>query len=248
MITITPFLPPVIAHRGASAYAPENTLAAFQKAYELGVQWVEFDIMLAACGEIVVIHDDTLERTTDGTGMVSAYSYDYLKTLDAGSWFNPVFKKECIPTLKMVIECLNMTNLSANIEIKGDAAQEERLIDQLIPLIEQNIPLKRVLFSSFSFTALQMLHRKATHFPMGYLLHEWESDWEEKAHALDCLSLNLNHEILTQESVDTIKSSGKLLLSYTVNDPARAKTLLSWGVDAIFSDNPVILDSRNNNF
>src|SRR5438552_7543288 len=92
------YLSSIIAHRGASALAPENTLAAFHKAKEIGAKWVEFDCMLASCGEVVVIHDETLDRTTNGLGRVIDYPYSYLKTLNAGSWFNPIFADEKIPT------------------------------------------------------------------------------------------------------------------------------------------------------
>ena len=88
------FLPPVIAHRGASAYAPENTLAAFVKAAQLGIRWIECDVMQAACGEVIIFHDETLERTTNGKGDVDRYPYSYLQSLDAGSWFDPIFSGE----------------------------------------------------------------------------------------------------------------------------------------------------------
>jgi glycerophosphoryl diester phosphodiesterase len=113
--------PPLIAHRGASAYAPENTLAAFIKAQQLGVRWVEFDVMLTRCGEVVVIHDETLERTTDGVGEVSHYPYSYLQTLDAGSWFGAQFKGEKIPTLKEVLVFLAQHSMCVNVEVKAQA-------------------------------------------------------------------------------------------------------------------------------
>jgi glycerophosphoryl diester phosphodiesterase len=99
--------PPIIAHRGASAYAPENTIAAFLKAYELGVRWVEFDIMLTADNQAVVIHDETLDRTTNGTGLISECTYDQIKTLDAGIKFGPKFANQKIPLLEEVILKLN---------------------------------------------------------------------------------------------------------------------------------------------
>src|SRR5262245_86406 len=107
------FKPPLIAHRGASAYAPENTLAAFKKAKELGAQWLEFDVQLTACGEIVVFHDERLERTTNGRGWIHEKPYSYLKTLDAGSWFNSQFAGEKIPTLVEALEFLRQNNLMA---------------------------------------------------------------------------------------------------------------------------------------
>jgi len=110
--------PPVIAHRGGSAYAPENTLSAFTKAAQLGMQWVEFDVMLAACGTPIVFHDDLLDRTTNATGEVGVHAYTYLQTLDAGAWFNSKFSGERIPTLAQVLQFLKDVKLCANVEIK----------------------------------------------------------------------------------------------------------------------------------
>src|SRR5690348_4859908 len=109
------FNPPWLAHRGASASAPENTLAAFKAAKEQGARWLEFDVMLAACGEAVIFHDETLERTTNGQGFLHDYPYHFLKTLDAGSWFGPRFAGERIPTFKETVDFIIEANLSANI-------------------------------------------------------------------------------------------------------------------------------------
>src|SRR5687767_2537589 len=113
------FDPPVIAHRGASFYAPENTMAAFRKAAQLGVNWVEFDVVATKDGMPVVFHDDELNRTTNGVGMLSDYSHAYLQTLDAGSWFDARFAGETIPTLAQVLTFLAEMKLNANIELKA---------------------------------------------------------------------------------------------------------------------------------
>ena len=128
------FNPPVIAHRGASVYAPENTLAAFTKAAQLNIKWVEFDVMQAACGEPIIFHDETLDRTTNAKGDVSQQPYAYLQTLDAGTWFHPRFAGERIPTLKQVLQFLRDTKIAANIEIKAlpkNAAVEIEALMQL---------------------------------------------------------------------------------------------------------------------
>src|SRR3990167_7563410 len=122
------FNPKVIAHRGASAYAPENTLIAFTKAAQLEIKWIEFDVMQASCGTPIIFHDETLNRTTNGKGDVCRYSYTYLQTLDAGSWFNPRFSGERIPTLNAVMAFLANENMNANIEIKALPGQEEQCV------------------------------------------------------------------------------------------------------------------------
>lgn len=234
------FLPPVIAHRGASAYAPENTLVSFTKAAQLGARWVEFDVMLAACGQAIIFHDETLNRTTNGCGFVGDYSYDYLRTLDAGSWFDPTFSGERIPTLVQTLAFLKDTQLCANVEIKPLVGEDHKTVIRAVADVLQYFPQPspQILFSSFSITALEMLRDYLPNSHLGLLMHEWRSDWELIASDLRCLSVHVNEAILTMDKAKKIKNSGKMLLSYTVNDAARAKDLFAWGVDAVFSDAP----------
>lgn len=234
------FNPPVIAHRGASAYAPENTMIAFTKAAQLGIKWIEFDVMQAACGESIIFHDETLDRTTNGSGNVGSYPYAYLRTLDAGAWFDPQFSGEQIPTLKHVIDFLRNTKLSANVEIKPFPGQEESTVKSVLKEITPHFPQPNpaILFSSFSVETLQFLRKYSPHCLLGLLLDEWRPDWQEICESLQCVSVHVNEKIMTSEMARKIKSMGKTLLCYTVNDTTRAKELYSWGVDAIFSDNP----------
>lgn len=237
---ISSYLSKLIAHRGASALAPENTLIAFQKASEIGAKWVEFDVMLAACGEAVVIHDETLDRTTNGHGNVYDYPYAYLKTLDAGSWFNPKFAGEKIPTLAEVIEILFRFNLNANIEIKPMVGLEEETVKKVLAVVKQywRPEMKPPLISSFSRKVLEYVrHYSKTHY-LAYLMNEWQDDWKNSCDALNCISVDINHHILNQERVSEVKSSDRLLLSYTVDDVLIARHLFDWGVDAVFSNCP----------
>lgn len=240
MTVLLPFSPPVIGHRGACAYAPENTMSSFTKALLLGVHWVEFDVMLASCGTPIVFHDETLDRTTDGHGDVGIYSYTYLQTLDAGAWFAPWFAGERIPTLDEVMVFLRETGMGANVEIKPLPNQDEQTVLNAVEVIQRHFPQPHpsILFSSFSVEALRVLRAKLPECYLGLLMHEWLPDWEKISDSLDCVSLHLNHEILTRESALRIKNKDKLLLCYTVNDPDRARELYSWGVDAVFSDKP----------
>lgn len=234
------FQPPVIAHRGASAYAPENTLAAFTKAAQLGIKWIEFDVMQSSSGEPVIFHDDTLERTTTGKGELHHYPYAFLRSLDAGSWFDARFSGEKIPTLKHVIEFLNNTKLSANVEIKARPGHEEALIVAVLEELSEYLSAAKstILFSSFSMDALHFLRRHAPNCLLGLLLHEWEPGWKDICSSLDCASVHINQEIMTRENAQVVKAMNKPLLCYTVNDPVRARELYSWGVDAVFSDAP----------
>jgi glycerophosphoryl diester phosphodiesterase len=241
------FDPPVIAHRGASAYAPENTMLAFTKAALLGIKWVEFDVVLAACGTPVIFHDETLERTSNGRGRIGNYAYTYLQTLDAGSWFAPGSAGERIPTLAELAAFLLEKNMKANVEIKPLPGQEEKTVVNtlrvLAPFFSEDS--SSILFSSFSLPTLKILRAKAPYCHMGLLMHEWIDDWRQHANLLSCVSVHVNNDILTSDRAKQIKSADKLLLSYTVNDAHRASELFSWGVDAVFSDYPNKLLSKS---
>lgn len=230
--------PPVIAHRGASSHAPENTLAAFRKAKALGLNWVEFDVMLSSCGEAVVIHDETLERTTNGHGKVCDYTYAELATLDAGSWFNPAFAGEKIPTLAEVIQLLMQQKISANIEIKPSQGREAATVKKVLSVVQQywHPQAAAPLISSFSHDVLLMVHQLMPSSQLGFLMHEWQADWMDFCDRIASVAVDVNEKILTQEKVKEIKASGRSLLAYTVNQVERARELFSWGVDAVFSD------------
>lgn len=234
------FNPPVIGHRGACAYAPENTMASFTKAAQLGVKWVEFDVMQSADGVPIIFHDELLNRTTNGQGEVSHYAYSYLQSLDAGKWFHPDFSCERIPALMTVVEFLQEARMSANIEIKALPGHEEKLVKRVMEEMKSCLSKnnENYLFSSFSMQALRVLRKYSSDCQIGLLLHEWEPDWQSVCHSLNCVSVHVNEGIMSEEAAHKIKAMDKLLLCYTVNDVARAEELFAWGVDAVFSDAP----------
>lgn len=231
------FDPPIIAHRGASRVAPENTLSAFSKAKQLGANWVEFDVMLCA-DELVVIHDETLDRTTNGTGYVKEFSYHYLKCLDAGRWFDPKFSGEKIPTLRETLALLTRLGMSANIEIKAEGGQEKTIVTEVLRNLEEYWYNKVTppLLSSFSIKVLEELRLHSNTVCLGLLMDEWFDNWQELCEELKCISVDVNQNVLTQETILEAKRHHRLLLSYTVNDLTRANDLFNWGVDAVFTD------------
>lgn len=233
------FDPPVIAHRGASAYAPENTLAAFTKAAQLGIKWVEFDVMQAACGELIVFHDESLKRMAGIRQNVIDFPYTYLQTLDVGANFGSAFAGERIPTLRQVLNFLVDNKMHANIEIKANG-QIENLVVHILEIISeyQNKTESTFLFSSFSIHTLRLLRKYSQEANIGLLLHRYRTDWDEVFQSLNCVSLHINHSLLTRKLTKQIKNKSEFLLSYTVNQPEKALELFSWGVDAVFSDVP----------
>lgn len=230
----------VIAHRGASAYAPENTMISFVKAAQCGATWVEFDVKLAGDGTAIVFHDEILDRTTNGKGCVNDFTYSYLQTLDAGAWFNPAFSGERIPTFRQVLQFLFATGMNANIEIKPGPDEDAETVQAIMQEIKQWLvpPYNTILFSSFSLSSLQLLRQQAPESRIGFLMHEWVTDWRQICTDLQAATVNVNHEILTPERAKEVKSTKRGLLCYTVNDPDRAQELYRWGVDAVFSDGP----------
>jgi len=231
-------VPPIIAHRGANHLAPENTLAAFLKASELGFTWVEFDVMLSKDAEVVVIHDEELSRTTNGVGAVIDYPLSYLETLDAGSWFDSRFSYSRISTLQTVLSFLYQHKLSANIEIKGLQGCNELVVEKVFAILNKHTQhfMSPPLISSFSLPVLQLARQKSADIMLGFLMDEWMLDWETQCDQLQCVAVNMNHQILNRERAEAIKVTGRQLLAYTVNDLSRAQQLYSWGVDAVFSD------------
>jgi glycerophosphoryl diester phosphodiesterase len=225
---------PIIAHRGASALAPENTIAAFMKAKELGLTWVEFDVQLAASGEVVVIHDEDLHRTTNTKGKIIDLPYRFIKTLDAGSWFDPKYSQEKISTLAEALTFLEREKMAANVEIKSLPGYEALLTKYVMNSIaEFHIPL---FISSFSRMVLENIRQLNKEITIGYLMDEWQPDWENFCDHVHAKLVDVNHQILTKERIQQIKSTDRFLLAYTVDSPIRAQELLALGVDAVFSN------------
>lgn len=231
-----------IAHRGASAEAPPNTLAAFRRAMELGADGVELDVRLSADGVPVVIHDATVDRTTDGTGRVADLSLAALKELDAGSWFDPVFAGERIPTLEEVFEAIGATGL-INVELKALPGEERGLEPAVVTLVRQHNLTDRVLFSSFNPFTLRRTRRLAPDIPLGFLYDA--SHLSRMARAAAALmprlrpeALHPNWHLVSRALVDRAHRRGRKVIAWTVNDPRHMRRLVGLGVDGIITDYP----------
>lgn len=231
----------VIGHRGAAAYAPENTMPAFQKALQLGCHWVEFDVMLSQDGEVFVFHDDSLQRTTNGQGYLASQPASYIKSLDAGAWFGKAFQGTSIPTLREVLAWLIQHDMHANIEIKTSPNADLALA--VIAHLEKYWPKDRhwPLVSSFDYQALSVCAKQKPDLPLGLLLDKWPKNTLDLAKAIHCFSIHLSQKITTKPRVALIKSAGYAVGVYTVNQRPLAFKLLDWGVDTLFSDYPDLL-------
>lgn len=229
--------PHIVAHRGGGKLAPENTLAAIDVGARFGHTMIEFDAKLSADGQIFLLYDDTLERTSNGVGVAGKLSWETLLTLDAGSWYSTEFAGEHLPSLEQVAERCRQYAMMANIEIKPTTGLEIET-GTLISLAARELWNGQVapLLSSFSIEALEAAQKTVPELPRGLLLDDWREDWQQLTTQLDCISIHLNHQLLDKARVKMLKQAGLRILVYTVNKPARARELLLWGVDAICTD------------
>lgn len=229
--------PPIVAHRGGGKLAPENTLAAIDVGAQHGHRMIEFDAKLSQDGAIFLLHDDTLDRTSNGRGVAGDQPWDKLVTLDAGGWFGSAFSDERLPLLAEVAARCRQHRLMANIEIKPTQGAEVAT-GRAIALAARVMWQGQVapLLSSFSYSALEAAQQAAPELPRGLLLDSWDENWQAMTRALGCVSIHLNHKLLDPQRVALLKQAGLRILVYTVNKPERARELLQWGVDAICTD------------
>ena len=245
-MTVSLKLPSLIAHRGASMYAPENTLTALRRARALGAEWVELDARLTHDGEVVIFHDDDLSRVGSRLDKVEDMDFADLHQVDVGSWFNKQFAAERIPTLTQYLQCAAELGLGINIDLKGTEARATSLVQAVAQQLKRDwsstLPLP--LVSSESEVCLYAVKQYLGHCWRGYILPVWREDWHERLSTFHCVSLHIHHRELTPERVYAVKAAGFNLLAYTVNDPLLARSLLSMGVDALFSDDPLLFQKR----
>ena len=229
--------PHVAAHRGGGKLAPENTLAAIDVGARYGHTMIEFDAKLSKDGHIFLLHDDNLERTSNGWGVAGHLEWNDLLKVDAGGWFGGEFKGEPLPLLSQVADRCRQYGMMANIEIKPTTGTGS-LTGKVVALAARELwaDMPTPLLSSFEIDALEAAKAAAPELPRGLLLDEWRDDWLELTTRLECFSIHLNHTLLDEERVDMLRDAGLHILVYTVNKPQRAAELLRWGVDCICTD------------
>lgn len=234
------YVPKVIGHRGAKAYAPENTLSSIHAAADIGCEWVEVDVKLTKDGVAIVFHDDDLDRTTSGSGPVAQTDWKTISELDAGSWFGESFLNERVPTLEQVLDVVQERGMGINIEIKPCPRREketaEVALDVATRIWDEDTPPP--LISSFQAVSLETALDMIPDWPRGFLMDEHQDNWQDMVKYLEAATININGNTATEEQVDSYIETQLPVLAYTINDPARAKELLRWGVDGFFCDNP----------
>jgi glycerophosphoryl diester phosphodiesterase len=235
-------LPKVIGHRGAAAYAPENTLASFREARRRGASWVEFDVKLAGDGTPILMHDSSLKRTLGLDRPASELSWTEIARLDAGSWFGPQFTGEPVPSFEQAIACLIELGLGANVEIKPCAGREVETAEAAVEMLRRPWrALPPILLSSFKDASLAAAYAAAPEFDRAILIDELGDDWRGRAEAVSAAGVNTNGKMLTAGRAAEVKQAGYTLSVYTINDPAQARTLAARGVDCVITDVPDVV-------
>ncbi|MBN2256716.1 MAG: hypothetical protein JW704_02680 [Anaerolineaceae bacterium] len=233
--------PVIIGHRGASAYAPENTLAAFKLAVDQSAGAIEFDVKLTSDGQVVIIHDRNVSRTTNGQGLVAKLTLNEIKQLDAGSWYSSDFSGERVPTLDEVfIEVGN--KILMNIELTNYTTPYDGLVDRVVEIVKKNNMEKRVFFSSFLAMNLKKARKRMPGCGIGFLVYPGPARliqrWlQPPPRSID--SIHPHCGSVTTQLVVHEHRLGRRVLVYTVNQPDEMRRLLEMGVDGIFTDDPL---------
>lgn len=238
--------PALIAHRGLSAHAPENTLAAVQAAHDAGCRWVELDVQLLGDGTPVIWHDSGLKRCAGVGGRLSRLDLAAARRLDAGRWFSLAFAGEGMATLDEMLALIDRLGLGLNLEVKvGRGRDAEALAAAALPPTLDCLPAERLIVSSFDIRALRALRRMqpdAQRLRLGLLYDRVPRSWAKQAQALDAYSLHVDWRHLKPTVARAIAASPYRLLCYTVNDRDVYRRLRDWGVDGAISDDPRLLD------
>lgn len=235
--------PYVIAHRGISAKAPENTLASFKLAVAVpGIDMVELDVRLTKDEEVIVLHDRTLQRTTTGNGNAYKYTLNELRSFDAGSWFDPSFRTERIPTLREVLQLVGRTRW-VDIEIKSDPFRSERtglLEKKVVEIVNQCDMKERVFYSSFDHHLVARLKKIVPEAVTGVLynlLRDFGRSPSKLARRADASIFICAKGELQSSMIEDARLHGIAVYVYTLNSIKDAQKMIELGVDGIISDN-----------
>lgn len=234
---------PVIGHRGAAHLAPENTLSGIQLAAECGVQWVELDVTLLGDGTPVLCHDSHLDRFSNHQSPLEQLSETDLMGLDVGAWFDPQWINEPMPRLSDALLLCQQLGLGLNLEIKPFDIET----DIIVRTIHEEVSVywqtkEQLIISSYDHELLTHYREYDLFAQLGLLFDDIPEFWKLKATALQASSIHCDCHLITEEEVKEIITSGYDLYCYTCNDIQMAERLFAWGVDGIFTDNPILMN------
>ncbi|UOE56020.1 glycerophosphodiester phosphodiesterase [Bacillus sp. CMF12] len=238
-----------IAHRGATGYAPENTIAGFDLAVDMKADYIEIDVQRSKDGELVVIHDTTVDRTTDGTGKVGDLTFDYLRSLDAGIWKGEQFAGEPIPTFEEILDRYH-GKVGILIELKAPELYpgiENQVADALKARNLDKPQNEKIIIQSFNFDSMKTMDQLLPKVPIGVLTSNRADTTAEALQEFSAYAdwFNPSYGIVTEELVNQVHSLGMQIGSWTVRSQEAADFLFEMEVDAIITDYPDYVDPRN---
>ncbi|MGB0166019.1 MAG: glycerophosphodiester phosphodiesterase [Luteibaculum sp.] len=240
----------IIAHRGASFLAPENTLAAISQALEIGVDFIEVDVRLTIDNIPVLMHDSRVNRTTNGRGSLVSYTYKTLKKLDAGSWFHSDFKGEPVPSLNEVFRKV-LPSAKLLVELKGSTFSQPLFARRILELIDKYQAEDRVIIQSFNPNLLMSIQRENPEVEVNLLVNYFNRKLPFYSDRLPKLgnifrfkkyqAVNPNSKWIDRKTVEKIHEEGKKVFCWTIDDPNEMAKLIELGVDGIITNKPHIL-------
>ncbi|MBL4831785.1 MAG: glycerophosphoryl diester phosphodiesterase [Aliivibrio sp.] len=231
-------MPPIIVgHRGVSGTHPENTNSSINRAIELGLRWVEIDVQPSKDGVLVVCHDHTIDRCSDGQGRVDAYTLQQLKQFDFGTWFSPEFSCEPILTLCELLDLAVKHDLNLNIEIKVDKHDSLKVVEQLKEQLD-NSPIHRnnIILSSFNHEIMRQLCKYCPGYRLSVVTKKLTNQTRNLLAEVNAYGCHINYQWIRQQQINELKKGGYQVWCYTVNDAEKYSLLTE--VDAIFTDYP----------
>jgi len=237
----------IYAHRGSSGTHPENTLAAFKEAAKLPIFGVEFDVHMTKDGELVIIHDEKINRTSNGKGFVKDMTLHELKKYDFGAWFSKECRGEEIPTLYEVLELFSETSLHLNIELKSDIFPYPGMAEKVLDLVGAMNLDARVVISSFNHEMIRTVKQLAPHIQTAALFMEVLVDPLQYVRAIPTDALHITKHAALRPSAKRVIEEGVPVQVFTVNKASQMKTLKEIGVRAIFTDYPEKMSNHLNN-
>ena len=226
----------VIGHRGASGHAPENTMASFRRAVELGATFIETDLRLSHDARFVAMHDATLDRTSNGRGLVRDFTLAQLRELDAGSWYGPEFAGERIPTLEEILAFAREADVVFYLEIKHEAGWGVH--HGVAGALRAANESARTVVISFDPTMLGHLRRLDAGLLTGLLFENPVANVVEKAQTMGVRQIGPRADLVTQPLLGEAQDAGLQVATWTVNEPAQMEALISMGVNGIMTDYP----------
>lgn len=227
----------IVGHRGVAGHYPENTKVSIEAAAKLGLEWIEVDVQPTQDGQLVICHDHTIDRCSNGSGRLDQQSLEQLKQYDFGQWFSTRFSGETILTLAELFQLCAEHNLNINLEVKVDRHDAKSVIQQLRHQLEvADIDPENIVISSFSHQVIRQLHIQLPHYRLGVLCNRLNGQTKQLLKEVDAFSCNINYRWANKRLLERLKAQGYQVWSYTVNNPSSLKHLPN--LDAIFSDYP----------